>query len=106
MFLTPASLLDQLRSDEATAWDRFVELYTPLLFRWAQRVGQPDSDAADLVQDVFLVLWRKLPEFQYDPGRSFHAWLKTIFLNRHHDRVRQRRTGCQCGSLSQAGRLP
>ena len=53
MFATPASLLDRLRQPEqATAWDRFVELYTPLLFHWAQRLGQQDSDCADLVQDV------------------------------------------------------
>ena len=39
---------------------------------------------------MFLVLWRKLPEFEYDASRSFHAWLKTIFLNRHRDRQRQR----------------
>jgi RNA polymerase sigma-70 factor (ECF subfamily) len=93
MFVTPASLLYRLRSphDEANAWGRFVELYTPLLFRWAQRLGEQDSDCADLVQDVFLILWRKLPEFEYDSGKSFHAWLKTIFLNRHRSRLRQRK---------------
>src|SRR5262249_4546994 len=73
-----------------TAWDRFVELYTPLLFHWARRLGLQDSDCADLVQDVFLLLWRKLPQFQYDPARSFHAWLKTLFLNRHRSRQRRR----------------
>jgi RNA polymerase sigma-70 factor (ECF subfamily) len=91
IFATPASLLDRLRKpEEATAWDRFVELYTPLLFHWAQRLGHQDSDCADLVQDVFFILWRKLREFEYDSARSFHAWLKTIFLNRHRDRQRQR----------------
>jgi RNA polymerase sigma-70 factor (ECF subfamily) len=91
MIATPASLLDRLRSPgEATAWDRFVELYTPLLFHWARRLGLQQSDAADLVQDVFLILWRKMPEFQYDSGRSFHAWLKTLFLNPHRSRQRQR----------------
>ena len=91
MFATPASLLDRLRNPgEPTAWDRFVELYTPLLFHWARRLGLQSSDSADLVQDVFLILWRKLPEFEYDSRRSFHAWLKTIFLNRYRSRQRQR----------------
>lgn len=90
MFTTPASLLDRLQQpEESAAWGRFVELYTPLLFRWARQLGLQDSDAADLVQDVFLILWRKLPEFRYDASRSFHAWLKTIFLNRHRARLRQ-----------------
>ena len=88
---TPASLLDRLRNaQEKTSWDRFVELYTPLLYHWAQRLGLQDSDCADLVQDVFLILWRKLPEFEYDSTLSFHAWLKTLFLNRHRTRQRQR----------------
>lgn len=83
------SLLDRLRTpNQATAWDRFVELYTPLLFHWARQLGQQDSDAADLVQDVFLILWRTLPDFQYEPKKSFHAWLKTLFLNRARQRFR------------------
>ena len=90
MFMTPASLLFRLRAPEATtAWGRFVDLYTPLLFHWAQQLGQQDSDCADLVQDVFLILWRNLPEFEYDSSKSLHAWLKTIFMNR---------TGRGCGS--------
>lgn len=90
MFNTPASLLDRLRTPgAASAWERFVELYTPLLFHWARRLGLQDSDAADLVQDVFLILWRTLPQFEYDAGRSFHAWLKTVFLNSYRSRPRQ-----------------
>jgi RNA polymerase sigma-70 factor (ECF subfamily) len=93
MFATPVSLLYRLRrTDEVTAWERFVDLYTPLLYHWANKLGQQDSDSADLVQDVFLILWRKLPEFEYDSGKSFHAWLRTIFLNRHRSRMRQRST--------------
>src|SRR2546430_1018982 len=91
MLSTPASLLDRLRRpNETTAWDRFVELYSPLLFHWAKRLGQQDSDAADLVQDVFLLLLRKLPDFEYDASRSFHAWLKTLFVNQHRARLRNR----------------
>lgn len=91
LFSTPASLLDRLKkSEETTAWDRFVELYTPLLYHWAQRLGLQNSDCADLVQDVFLILWRTLPEFEYNSAMSFHAWLKTLFLNRHRSRQRQR----------------
>jgi RNA polymerase sigma-70 factor, ECF subfamily len=53
-------------------------------------LGYQDADAADLVQDVFVILWQKLPEFSYDADQSFHAWLKTVFLNRYRSRLRQR----------------
>jgi RNA polymerase sigma-70 factor (ECF subfamily) len=54
---TPASLLERLRqpADQA-AWERLVELYAPLLFSWARRVGCREADAADLVQDVLTLL--------------------------------------------------
>jgi RNA polymerase sigma-70 factor (ECF subfamily) len=88
---TPVSLLERLRRpDERAAWDRFVELYTPLLYYWARRAGLQESDAADLVQDVFALLVQKLPEFTYEPGRSFRAWLHTVTLNKWRERHRRR----------------
>ncbi len=87
---TPASLLERLRQpDEQRAWERFVQLYTPLLFYWARRFGLADADAADLVQDVFALLVQKLPEFTYDRQKSFRAWLRTVTLNKWRDRQRQ-----------------
>jgi RNA polymerase sigma-70 factor (ECF subfamily) len=94
MHTTPASLLERLRQpDPRAAWDRFVELYTPLLYYWARRVGLQESDAADLVQEVFTVLLQKLPEFTYDRSKSFRGWLRTLTLNKW--RERQRRAGAR-----------
>jgi RNA polymerase sigma-70 factor (ECF subfamily) len=65
--VTPASLLERLRDPrEQTAWKRFVQLYTPLLFRWARRAGLPTQDAEDLMQDIFTTLVQRLPAFRYD----------------------------------------
>lgn len=87
---TPATLLERLRRDTTPAdWERFVRLYTPLLFTWASRLGLQESDAADLVQDVFLQLVRVLPGFQYDQHKSFRRWLRTILLNKWRDRPRR-----------------
>jgi RNA polymerase sigma factor (sigma-70 family) len=88
---TPVSLLERLRRpDEERAWTRFVDLYSPLLFAWARGVGLDESDAADLVQDVFTLLLQKLPSFVYRPGQSFRAWLKTVTLNKYRERRRRR----------------
>jgi RNA polymerase sigma-70 factor (ECF subfamily) len=79
---TSASLLERLRQPaHEEAWERFVQLYTPLLFFWARRLGSRDDDAADLVQDVLILLVRKLPEFRYDRQKSFRSWLCTVTLN-------------------------
>lgn len=87
MLTTSMSLLEQLRQPgDRRAWNRFVELYTPLLLSWARRAGLQDSDAADLVQDVFVTLVQIMPTFTYDRQKSFRAWLRTIALNKWRDR--------------------
>ncbi len=48
----------------------------------------PEEEVGDLVQDVFLVLMQKLPEFVYDQNRSFRAWLRTILFNKWRDHLR------------------
>jgi RNA polymerase sigma-70 factor (ECF subfamily) len=88
---TPASLLLRLRqADGPRAWEEFVHLYTPLLYRWARRAGLAGADAADLVQDVFALLLVKLPEFHYDRHGSFRAWLRTVTLNKWRENLRRR----------------
>jgi RNA polymerase sigma-70 factor (ECF subfamily) len=80
---TPASLLVRLRNpSDSEAWVRFVELYTPLLFTWAHRLGLREQDAADLVQDVLTLLLEKLPHFAYDERQRFRGWLWTLVRNR------------------------
>jgi RNA polymerase sigma-70 factor (ECF subfamily) len=86
MLTTSIRLLERLRQPgDADAWGRFVDLYTPLLYQWSRRLGLQDADAADLVQDVFVQLVRKLPEFEYTPGGSFRGWLHTLLVNRWRD---------------------
>lgn len=90
MHTTPVSLLERLRlPGEAAAWDRFVSLYTPLLFHWARRFGLNEPDAADFVQDLFTILVREMPRFHYDPARRFRGWLWTVAVNKWRERQRR-----------------
>jgi RNA polymerase sigma-70 factor (ECF subfamily) len=93
MDTTQPSLLERLRGQSGQAnWNQFVALYVPLLYRWARGLGLQEADAGDLVQDVLVLLIRKLPEFRYDPGKSFRAWLRTLAHNCWRDRQRRRAT--------------
>jgi RNA polymerase sigma-70 factor (ECF subfamily) len=91
MLTTSASLLKRLKErSEQDAWKRFVLLYTPLLCCWAGRLGAQNADADDLVQDVFTLLYQKLPEFTYRPQKSFRAWLRTVLVNKWREGRRRR----------------
>src|SRR5436305_7776381 len=93
MLTTPPSLLMRLReAPEQAAWERFVEMYTPLFYTWTRRLRLNEHEAADLVQDLFTVLVEQLPHFEYDQDKSFRAWLKTILLNRWRNRLQRQRT--------------
>jgi RNA polymerase sigma-70 factor (ECF subfamily) len=92
MYTTPPTLLERLRkADEPRAWQRFVELYTPLLLYWARRYGLERHDAEDLVQEVLTHLVKALPKFSYDQGGSFRSWLRTVTLNKLRDRARRQK---------------
>ncbi len=104
---TSESLLVQLRDSANTdAWATFADLYTPLIFYWARKNGLNTHDASDLVQEVMALVFQKLPEFQYDPTRSFRGWLRQVTLNKHRERFRRKSLAIDSVSQSQLVNVP
>jgi RNA polymerase sigma-70 factor (ECF subfamily) len=88
---TSASLLDRLAAQPNEAdWQRLFALYSPLLLQWLARSGVPASDADDLAQEVMLVVFREVKDFQRRGLGAFRAWLRTILANRTRDYFRSR----------------
>lgn len=86
MLITPMSLLDKLCNPQAEeAWHRFVDLYTPLLYHWIKELNIPAADTSDLLQDVFVQLYRKLPEYQQTRRGHFHGWLHSVLRNKAYE---------------------
>lgn len=80
---TRASLILRLTDRmDIEAWDEFVQLYGPVVYRLARRRGLQPADADDLVQEVFSVVARSVEQWleRVDRG-SFLAWLLTIARN-------------------------
>lgn len=91
MQTTSFSLLSRLRRpDDADAWDRFVRLYSTGLYSWVRGMGFQHDDALDVVQDIFVTLVQKLPEFRHHGGRSFRGWLWAITRNKCREWARRR----------------
>ncbi len=85
------TLLEQIRAQSPEAWQRLIDLYSPLIYRWCRGAGVPEHDAADLLQEVFSAVLRHLPKFRRTgPTDSFTAWLATISRNKIRDYYRRR----------------
>jgi RNA polymerase sigma-70 factor (ECF subfamily) len=79
---TSLTLLQRLRSNEADAWQRLVQLYGPLVRFWCVRWGV-GQEAEDVVQEVFKAVVTGLETFRRDrPGDTFRGWLRGVTRNK------------------------
>jgi RNA polymerase sigma factor (sigma-70 family) len=69
--------LGRVPADQA-AWGDFAERYGRKIYHWCRQWHLQEADAEDVTQQVLLKLAQKMQTFQYDQGRSFRAWLKTV----------------------------
>jgi RNA polymerase sigma-70 factor (ECF subfamily) len=87
---TSRSLLEQVKADDAAAWDRLVGLYAPLVYRWCRRADLPEQEIADVFQEVFQAVAAHITAFRRDrAGDTFRGWLRTITRNKVRDHFRK-----------------
>jgi RNA polymerase sigma-70 factor (ECF subfamily) len=67
---------------DVEAWNAFLEIYEPLLFRLARRKGLQEADAQDFVQEVLAAVANAVGRWLDDRERgSFRVWLFRIASN-------------------------
>ena len=75
------------RGDEA-ALARLYDAYRVILFGLLVRILNSREEAEDILQDVFIQVWRRAKDFDEKRGRPF-TWLVTLARSRAIDRLRQ-----------------
>jgi RNA polymerase sigma-70 factor (ECF subfamily) len=74
-----SSLLLGIRRREPQAWQRLVQLYGPLVYRWCSAAGVPRHDSADVGQEVFRAVAAGIDRFRRDEnGHTFVGWIRQI----------------------------
>src|SRR5262245_31692820 len=94
---TRDSLLVEVRSPaNREAWDQFVLIYRPVIYRLARQRGLQDADAQDLAQQVLMAVAAAIGNYEKSSGAvRFRHWLRRMARNaivnalarRSHDRA-------------------
>ncbi|MFI5059104.1 MAG: sigma-70 family RNA polymerase sigma factor [Candidatus Acidiferrales bacterium] len=82
-----AMLVYQLLQRDVDAFEQLYDRHSRIVYTLVLRIVQQASTAEEVVQDVFLQLWRNAG--QYDARRGpFAPWLMALARNRALDRLR------------------
>lgn len=84
------ALVAAIRSGDQSAMGALYDRYSSIVYSVALRVLGDTGAAEDVLQDVFMQLWRNPGAFDASRG-NLGAWLAVITRNRSIDALRKRR---------------
>jgi RNA polymerase sigma-70 factor (ECF subfamily) len=69
-------------------WERLVRRHETMIYNYCLRMTRNTSDARDLLQEVFLAVYRHLPSYRNEG--QFKGWMMRIAANKTMDLLRAR----------------
>ena len=81
------ALLKAIAARNEAALAQLYDRYRAILFGLLMRILNNREEAEDVLQEVFLQVWRKATDFDENRGRPF-TWLVTLARSRGIDRLR------------------
>jgi RNA polymerase sigma-70 factor (ECF subfamily) len=96
-------LAARIRSGDGPAFEELYQQHAARLYNLAYRMAGRANDADDLLQEIFLLAYRKIGSFRGES--SLGTWLYRLAMNQCLDvlRSRQSRMGQQTDSLDEDG---
>jgi RNA polymerase sigma-70 factor, ECF subfamily len=83
------ALVERLQAGDHEALEAIIDLYSPKLYKVAQRILGESADTEEVIQDVFWTVFRKAKTFQ---GNSrFSTWLYRLTVNEAFAKIRRRK---------------
>ena len=86
---TEAELVRGLKARDEKVFGYLYDHYSPALFGVALKVLNDENSAADVLQEVFLKIWRSIDRYDQDKGRLF-TWMLNITRNTAIDSLRSK----------------
>lgn len=79
-------LIEKALDGSQSSWEKLVKRYEGLVYNYCLRMTFNSSDAMDLMQEVFLAVFRNLPS--YRGNNQFKGWMMRIAANKTTDFIR------------------
>ena len=73
------ALIELAQSGDEQAYNSLFTLYRPRVYRIVRYILRDDADADDVVQDIFLKLFKALGSFRHES--SFFTWIYKVAVN-------------------------
>ena len=80
-------LIQQIANHDREAFSHLYDRFSSLVFTLAMRMLKVPSDAEDLLQEVFVQIWRRADTYSLERG-SPEAWIINITRSRAIDKLR------------------
>ena len=84
-----SSLVKLAMTGDQAAFEDLMRLHHERTFRLVYSVVRHEQDARDVCQEVWLTVWKQLPQFRGDA--RFTTWLHPIAVRRSLDHLRKRK---------------
>src|SRR5438067_928154 len=81
--------MERVRARDTTALRGLYDRHASVVYSLGLRILRDPAEAEDLVQDVFVQVWRRYEVFDAERGQ-FAGWLLSLARNRAIDRLRSR----------------
>jgi RNA polymerase sigma factor (sigma-70 family) len=87
---TDEEIIGSYRKGDREAFKKLIDSYTSPLYNFTARISNK-NDAPDIVQEVFIKVWKNLPRFDHTKA-SFKTWIFTITRNTVTDFLRKKKS--------------
>lgn len=83
-----SELLERCRRGDSLAWETLVRRYQSRVYATAVHYVRDPTEARDLAQEIFILVYRNLERFE---GDAFLPWLMRMARNRAIDHLRRKK---------------
>jgi RNA polymerase sigma factor (sigma-70 family) len=84
-------LIEKLQKRDQQAFQWLYDQYSPALYGVVKTIVRDEEQAKDLLQDIFVKVWKNLDSYDPKKGRLF-TWLLNVARNTAIDALRARKT--------------